>query len=367
MSTITSQAQEVFNLLALVESHVRSHKTYQESFLDVQDQAGRLRVWSSNVGALSKGPTSLDYRLREASTIAENVSKLLQEMAANLREMLSILQGERLPFESQDPQDQPASSPSVSSDDSSDSGLFSDVSDAEEEEQLEELPARVQDLSNIINHLYKLATMIKAPGSRARPVKAAMHTQKDAATNVELFSVYANQDLRYVDEAIVSARHEAKSLESTSDDLVRRLASAVTMRRRQLAYWKRHYQKSTLPIPETPSIKKPESMVDTDAFSQFGLEGAPKTGTVVRSERHSLQSKPVTLLSGTEATAFIAPQAPEADETKSVTSIATSITSGTEAKVPFPPVPEMKSPDGFICPLCFAFCPPSFKSERKWR
>jgi hypothetical protein len=50
----------------------------------LQDEAGRLRVWSGNLGALQKGHSSLDYRLRDSPLLSSNVLKLLQELENNL-------------------------------------------------------------------------------------------------------------------------------------------------------------------------------------------------------------------------------------------------------------------------------------------
>lgn len=50
----------------------------------LQDEFGRFRVWSGNLGALQKGHSSLDYRLRDAPLLLSEVSKLLSELEMNL-------------------------------------------------------------------------------------------------------------------------------------------------------------------------------------------------------------------------------------------------------------------------------------------
>ena len=47
-------------------------------------EAGRFRVWAGNAGAHRNGRVSLDYRLREASHIHEELSKLLGELNMTL-------------------------------------------------------------------------------------------------------------------------------------------------------------------------------------------------------------------------------------------------------------------------------------------
>ena len=50
------------------------------------DELGRFRVWSGNLGALQKGHSSLDYRLRDSPLLSSNVLKLLAELKGNLTE-----------------------------------------------------------------------------------------------------------------------------------------------------------------------------------------------------------------------------------------------------------------------------------------
>jgi hypothetical protein len=52
----------------------------------LRDEFGRLRVWSGNLGALQKGHSSLDYRLRDSPLLSSNVLKLLHELEQNLLE-----------------------------------------------------------------------------------------------------------------------------------------------------------------------------------------------------------------------------------------------------------------------------------------
>lgn len=51
----------------------------------LQDEFGRFRVWSGNLGVLQKGHSSLDYRLRDAPLLSNEVSKLLKELEQNLQ------------------------------------------------------------------------------------------------------------------------------------------------------------------------------------------------------------------------------------------------------------------------------------------
>ena len=52
----------------------------------VQDQAGRFRVWSGNMGAHQTGKASLDYRLRNSKQATQTVGRLLQYLNRLLNE-----------------------------------------------------------------------------------------------------------------------------------------------------------------------------------------------------------------------------------------------------------------------------------------
>src|SRR5271156_1950869 len=56
-----------------------------------QDELGRLRVWSANIGAHQTGQSSLDYRLRDASHVKNQVVKLLEEYYLLLHEFDTLL------------------------------------------------------------------------------------------------------------------------------------------------------------------------------------------------------------------------------------------------------------------------------------
>jgi hypothetical protein len=50
------------------------------------DDFGRLKVWAENVAAHRRGVMSLDYRLREASSVTEMVKDLLKDLNDVLEE-----------------------------------------------------------------------------------------------------------------------------------------------------------------------------------------------------------------------------------------------------------------------------------------
>jgi hypothetical protein len=177
----------------------------------LQDEVGRFRVWSGNLGALQKGHSSLDYRLRDSPLLSTNTLKLLKELEDNINEAFAIASEARLPYE-----DDEAGSRS-------------------------ELSMRFSEIVDIIDNLYKLSVRIRTPTIRSRSLKAATYRPKDPETGVDVLSTYAEYDLRHVKELLRYLRHphEADSEGADHDYLATRLSAAITLRRRQFKYWKR--------------------------------------------------------------------------------------------------------------------------------
>lgn len=50
----------------------------------VEDELRRFKVWVGNIGAHRTGRSSMDYRLRDASHIRQQVFKLLKDLAESL-------------------------------------------------------------------------------------------------------------------------------------------------------------------------------------------------------------------------------------------------------------------------------------------
>jgi len=63
------------------------------SLASVNDQVARFKIWAGNIGAHQKGRSSLDYRLREASHIRAQITRLLGDLWEVLQdgELLSMV------------------------------------------------------------------------------------------------------------------------------------------------------------------------------------------------------------------------------------------------------------------------------------
>ena len=91
MSSLALETSKCFQALSSLVRWLTASRHPLLWISDVEDQIGRLRIWSSNVGASASGPASLDHRLHGAPTMAQNVLKLLLDLSSQVREMLSVL------------------------------------------------------------------------------------------------------------------------------------------------------------------------------------------------------------------------------------------------------------------------------------
>jgi hypothetical protein len=208
----------------------------------LEDEIGRFRVWSGNLGALQKGHSSLDYRLRDSPLLSSNALKLLKELEENISEAIAIVSGARLPYEQQQEK------LSGDEDDLDDSFYSEDEDDDDEEDQegrpKTELEQRFREIVDIIDNLYKLSVRIRQPTLRTRSLKAASYRPKDSETGVDLFEQYATFDLQHTRELVKHLREEhGEDADVEHDALIERLSRAVTLRRRQFKYWRRRTER----------------------------------------------------------------------------------------------------------------------------
>ena len=77
---------ESFQALTLALNGPNRNFGDQITLEDVEDELGRFRIWSGNIGAHRIGRSSLDYRLRDASHIRKRVVSLLEDLKEILQE-----------------------------------------------------------------------------------------------------------------------------------------------------------------------------------------------------------------------------------------------------------------------------------------
>ncbi|KAF2446128.1 hypothetical protein P171DRAFT_430342 [Karstenula rhodostoma CBS 690.94] len=351
------------------QSLINSLDTHQGHTVDpeaLQDEFGRFRVWSGNLGVLQKGHSSLDYRLRDAPLLSNEVSKLLKELEENLRSAYDIVSGARLPYEQQ-------SRPAGSEDEDGDDSFFSEDEDEGSDPDVPktELSMRFREVVDIIDHLYKISVRIRAPTVHTRSLKATSYQPKDPETGVDLLAQYAIFDNIHTRELVRHLRMphiSAGERTEENDDLVDRLARAVTLRRRQFKYWRRHRDKLGISTfqeePQTPAaVQRPEAPHRHDTLEAQpgtpGIDPLPKQAPSQRTGK--------TLLSGTEATHHHQ-SLDDIVDSKSITSYAVTVKDLSGKGINLPPPPKAADGDkDFECPYCFIICPARYGKGRPWR
>jgi hypothetical protein len=89
--TAASTCLQAFSILLQALHNAGPEIAVQVPRDSLEDEFGRLRVWAANIGALQKGHSSLDYRLRDAPLVHENVLKLLAELKENIHQSTSMM------------------------------------------------------------------------------------------------------------------------------------------------------------------------------------------------------------------------------------------------------------------------------------
>jgi hypothetical protein len=100
----SAHARCFFAFESLIRALKQPARDFQDhiSPRDVQNEFDKYTIWAGNVGAAHSGKRyeiSLDYRLREASFLREQVSKLLSTLEEKVSTAAGLIRGERKPFE----------------------------------------------------------------------------------------------------------------------------------------------------------------------------------------------------------------------------------------------------------------------------
>lgn len=59
---------------------LKTHGDNEDSLENALDEGRRLRVWAGNLGALARGHSALDWRLRDASVMRTGILMLLRQI-----------------------------------------------------------------------------------------------------------------------------------------------------------------------------------------------------------------------------------------------------------------------------------------------
>lgn len=176
------------------------------------DELGRLRVWAANIGAHQTGQSSLDFRLRDASHISNQITKLLRDLEQSLHDIFDELSKDAT------------------------EALEDDVADWPGEESTTELQQLHEEVVNIVDCLYQLSMLIRKPAQHDMLIGSRM-------SDMAQFEFYDKEHVRNLHP-------------KTEEHLGQRLGRAITRRRKYLSYRERHHRKLEIGIEAAQGIQR---------------------------------------------------------------------------------------------------------------
>lgn len=298
------QALPLFdNISSLLKASIST--SHKEAGKDIEKERSRFRIWAGNIGAHQTGGRSLQYRLRDASRLQEQVATLINDLVDTLQDAIDISSGAKVPWDQLE---------SVGGD--GDSAEEEPLPDEEDGDDLptSELSQVARDIEDIVSCLLRLSTALRNPAPHDRFVAA--HD-----TDTTSFEPW-------------DTMHVRSKFSGVSDDLADRLGKAISDRRKYFNYRQSHHAKLSHGL-------QPE-----------GLDGEGE-GEKLEDAESTLASSLPTHIRSKLATVSLAniDEDELSDAGFSQTSFASSNADATKLCVP--PLPEEAGKGPFECPLCF--------------
>ncbi|RYP18301.1 hypothetical protein DL765_004021 [Monosporascus sp. GIB2] len=271
--------------------------------LQIKDEQSRFKVWSSTVGAHRTGMSSLDYRLRDASHIKNQVINLLEDLIQLTGDASAIAKGEKIPWDQQETGEVDVESDEDSDPDSPDT----------------ELGQIAVDIADVVNCLLRLAITIRNPAPHDRYIEA----KSTDASHFEFFDM----------------KHVESKFGDIEPWLTYRLGKAISRRRQYLRYRQSHHEKLShgVEVEDEPAAVQAEesaTVCDTVASS---IPSHLKEGAGCEPGK----AKALTPLIADDGS----------DAGMSQTSYATSMASSNRLTIP--PLPEEAQKGPFQCCFCY--------------
>ncbi|CAI6288348.1 unnamed protein product [Periconia digitata] len=197
-------------LEAALRQTERPHYTAQLPPDSVRDEFDRFRIWAGNIAAHLKGRRSLEYRLRDSEHLKTETHSLLTALRDSIHNALSIVKGERKPWDE-------------FSDSDSDSESDYDLPDNDNEQAKSELEQIFNSIKTTVTCLFRLSMAIRDP---------APETQHRNTITIDK-SHFEGWDIT----------HTKSKFPDCAQYLQERLGQAISGRRNWLSYREEHHQK----------------------------------------------------------------------------------------------------------------------------
>ncbi|KAL6353696.1 hypothetical protein LRP88_13009 [Fusarium phalaenopsidis] len=284
LGTIAGNVQTVLesfrNLAGSINNQADS--TNLHTFLPVFDnEITRFKMWAGNLAAHQSGPASLDYRLREAPHLQEQVIYLLKDISESLQDVLALVSHEP-PSWHRSQHNAVDEDETASSEGSLDQGSEGGLTDSDDDDDSPEtgLSTLFTDVGEAIDCLLRLSVAIANPAPHDRFRKLGAGPSEDV-------SFYEMHDIGYVRD----------KFPKISAGLAEILGKSITRRRQFFKYREAHHSRlvaglDSLPreadtshtevIPKTVASSLPEHLkalngdpgagvIDEDGRSEMGM------------------------------------------------------------------------------------------------
>ena len=344
---------------------------------EIEEQ--RFKIWASNLGLLSSGHASLDYKLRRAPHLIKVVKRLLGDIIESLTDLLASTDDSRSYMANSHQgaydkaRNESLSEPSGKTKSDSESDVESN-SDDDEPDKTETIKILLDEICDANNKLYRIATDIRDSSVRSG-VGDRNHFKRFCSSDApECIESLISIERKVIDEHInhyistfVKPEQQCRpENEDEHDMLLTKLGRHNAFRRLQFAYWRAEVEERENAldrrIAEFQRVKKQS----TRSVKEFASEQWKK-----------IQEPSITPSNlGPSVVHSTSTLNPEKFQRKTAPSAYSRITrapvaAGPDGQRPTWPgredLPEIQSAF-FQCPFCFALCPEDYRSsDSAWR
>ncbi|KAK3399599.1 hypothetical protein B0T20DRAFT_505570 [Sordaria brevicollis] len=338
--TISSRCHKIQRqlaaLVAAYEHGIINVSTSVTDF-DVRDTLERFMLWVGNLGALQKPESrlSLDSRLAGSTDVREFICNDLKDMFQALTDLTAILDG---------------SHPNRMLDDDLDPDVLAEIA-ALDDEPLDEAGSLLQVISECLSSLFKVGILIRQPASNTRD---RWDRAMKASSGKDGGGISDKWDIDYV---------QAKYPKLGRGKLSKRMGTAITKRRRFIAYCRDHAYRLAQAAAAAADGSKDEYDDDRSTLYDDG-ESRVATSAVQSSKATTFALKKDLAQALREQQRELEEQG-DFDDAGSVSNNSVSTTSEEMATLKLPRLTDL-SPDDrpFECPICFTL--QQFQSEKAW-
>ncbi|PVH93753.1 hypothetical protein DM02DRAFT_540904 [Periconia macrospinosa] len=178
----------------------------------IENMFARFKIWCGNLGALQRGRSSLDVRLRGSIVMRDTVMRFLGQLKESLDKSTEITTGLRTPWEGLEQFSDHLSKAEEAARFGTEDGEDEESDSSDEDNS--ELAERQSEIDDTITHLYRLSFKMRNASYRSLSTRALSTKIVDQETGVDLFSSFAIFDHQHVLESLRQLRQGPQSTSS---------------------------------------------------------------------------------------------------------------------------------------------------------